>query len=747
MERHSFTVQVVPSREVQPFELITSVRKKDLVTIKRSILLDYVIGVIHNKTGIDTAELRKMRYYVRVFRQVIFSPGITKKLTELLHPDTSRDTEIDTLLNSLKDAVVLIMVTPADIANQHYDIPNMTTDYEIVVFDSTSNADEKKINAYDRRLKDLNNKLSEPLHLPAPTRPSRFKQLDTIAFIAKRGNLIIGYCICTMMPYLGDLSEPIATLIHALLSGEHIGEVLNRYLMGIEPLNLFEIEGLSVDPGESGKNIGLILLYQALRFILDTQIQRFFPVTHIGSQAASYITKRYLVNTFKFRYHGSDFFLNQHFLETLSDNSRALFLRAITQQIAYYNELLDWDGLGKMRKWLRTDDYNASEVMIMVANVIRLYQIYYLLLTTSRTFDCRRQEILAKFLPVFKSLEKLLSGNSDYSSLRRYFSGNIKNVEENNAIGIANTVYATSLGKYSEYGFLKKITGPATTRQSLLEGYDVIYKTLPNMITLSTYLKKANNAGYVLKIINNLVYDDLILQCNYEIPSEQLVAIREAIIEAWGGLSDYEEVIGDLTDEIIKKAELMDKNIIFNEMFTVTAYKAAEGTTSGLDTFISFDCLKSEWTDIEVSIFKRIKFVTTKTGEEEEEGSMEIDVISCTPPTSPPLELMLPKDKPSLLAETHELYRILVLGPSNTDLFIFKGFEYTTLQLKEYINALKEAVRTFDLIIPEEEQEEEMPEMLVEEIIIEPYRLEDFIDQDLLSDMSYSILGDTEIGL
>ena len=749
MQRHSFKLQVVPSSEVRTFYLTGE--KKNLFTIKREELLDYVVQTLQGVTraGVDQLE-GGLRYCVKVFKDGEYQPYISGRLIELLHPSHLID-EIDVVYASLDNTKVVVMASPSDVASLYYDVPEMTRDYEIVIFDNARDEDLKKITAYTTLLKNKNKMLKEALFLPYPVEPRRFKETETVAFIAKRGDDIIGYCLCTLMPYLGDLFEPIAEELDALLyGGEYGDDVLGRYFTGVTPRNLFEIEGLSADPDEKGKSIGLLLLYHALRFMRHTTTNDFFSVTHIASQAASYITKLFLVDVFKFGYHGGNFFLNQHFIETLKDESREEFLGAILQQISYYKELL-YESPPKMLEWLQKGvKPESEEVLKTVSNVIRLYQIYYLLLTTSRSFDCRRQETLAKFLPVFKSLRMSLPERSNYATLRDYLDSNIASITDNTDISVS--VYSDKLSPtYKGFGFLKVKPGKAgTPKEVIREGYDLIYNTLPNMIALSTYLKKSmsSDAGYVLNCINALVSIDLELPSNYEIPAQQLVAIRGAIKEAWSGLDYYKKVRDALIVSIEEKEALMKKNTDFIALFTIDLYKPPKeidgsSTTSGFDTYILLKTLSDQWTEIE-EVFRRRARPVLLDAVEDMEG---IDVFNCGAySTPPPLQLKIPRDIDTLIAERDMLFDILVDLPLNTTTYFFKDYEYSAFELKDYLNAVVEEVHSFRKKVFEVESDDEKEEkMIIEEKGGEPYRIEDFIDDDLLADVEYSILGDTEL--
>ncbi len=528
---------------------------------------------------------------------------------------------------------------------------------------------------------------------------------------------------------------------------------------------LFEIEGLSSSPEERRKNIGNALIYQALRFISDIRMSRLYPVTHIVSQAASYITKRLLTTSFEFRYHGSDRFLNEHFLETIDDKARADFVRAIKEIISYYKFLFDNNKVSVMKSWLTTttETQHKVEVLSMFRNVIRLYQLYFLLLrsaTQSRNLEWRSRETLEQFISLFREIILVFPESikrSTYSSLRNYFNDNLENsisiIERNlDLINIKNAIYpdqgkVNKLGVYRNYGFLQK-EKPNTVKVILREGYELLYQALPNLISLNTLLKIPTDlVSPALRLLQEIIMTDLLRAYNYEIPAEKLGEILEAIIliQKTGQISEMNEDLIKVQNEVRDKDVSIHKNEEFNRLFTNEIYNIDEKESSGFDSYVSLKKVKDKWVKITDTILSKIDptrpppdktliIISDDSEEVNVDDQRELEIDGDREDQPPSLELLpLPKNTVEMTKEIKALKDLLWLGGA-VDLITYKGHEYTRTALGEHLNRLNRLlIQKYD-----EDMMVDEPQQLERNL---DYTIEEFIEDDLLEDIPFSILS------
>lgn len=809
MDGPFFRVQVFPSNTWKQFNLEISTRNRHRVIIQREELLEYIEEIL-GPMGIN---VREIAYIVRVLNGGIRNEedsseedlleninGVEeyarfvnteqgKKIEALLEPSGTKSS-IQSNMNNINDSMVIIMAMPRDVALHYYEVPELNNSvYSFSVYDNS--VDEYKLlDKYYVKLKRDNDKLMEQSSMHVPVLITDFKHPDRIAFIAKREERIVGYCLCSIMPYREEISVILEELLDKqydhvkdiqdmyFAGSESASDLEARYFMGVRPHHLYEIEGLSADFDEQGQSLGLLLIYQALRFILDQRIRDLYPVTHIASQAASYITKRYLTLTYGFRYHGSNCFNNQNFLETIDDKNRELLLQGIQQQVTYYQKLLEGENIRKLRELLPT----KREVIDMMGSVIQLYQLYYLLVKTSGErapktgggglcgFNCQQEKVPASFLSVFERIQKILAlplpggvklkknDEEERQAFESYFGVNVSALRNRRPRSYMSddrhliTALIKSDTKYvGKYTFLR-IPSVNAIKEIHSEGYEVIYDTLPNMVALSEALGQFDESGNVLGIINEQVVSDLSLPFDYELPNEQLAVIQEAIEDSRTGLHQYEKELDSVIALIVEKRKLVNKNVDVNLAITKQFYNI-RGSTSGLDSFLSFERLDANWPKIEASIMKRISSLLLppplkQNIEIEIDVEEQVDVLGTNDlpviASSPPLDLLpLPNDMKSLVKIQNRLYRILFLNPSLQTRHQYGGYWYTTRELGSYIKSIKDAIRSFDIVVKQPSEavlaENEDEGMNIE---IRPYTLEDFIEDDLLNEIDYSILGD-----
>lgn len=797
-----YFIQVFPSDVLLSIEIRSNAKKKDEVAIQRSTLLEHISEELTSRAGEERGKFQPfptdLEYQVRVVRDRglnaygknvslgnmvdlktypgYINNGLSTKLTGLLNDTSNTQQHVNVKIDNVIDNTIVIMVAPRSIAQRYYvqsiSLPP-TLDYEVSIFSGAPKELVQLINYHDR-MDELNRIAEEKLPLVAPTNPDTFINPDNIVFVARKNGSVIGYCTCVLLRYREEVGLLLEQEIDALL--EENANSLESYLMGVRPHHIYEIEGLSADPREKGKNIGYTLLYQALLFIHAPLIRGLYPVTHIGSQAASYITKRFLTLNFSFRYHGSNLFYNEHFVETMSDENKQSFMLGLREQISYYTELFTKTNTDRMRSWIRTtgSSYFKDEVghvKKMFFNVIRLYQLFYLLLGTltrcNPVTDAHIKETLGKFVNLFKNFVLFLpERDRRYSPLREYFQNNVQRIIEKGT-DIGETVYTKKAsttsevaflkGEYSDYGFLYK--GPPGSKKDIRrEGYDLIYKTLPNMIALSEALGASKKVSYVLNSVNELVLRDLKRErdeprdYDYEIPQQQLDDIRDAIgiIRQTNALSEQDENLALMSKLIFAQNECVTSNERFNKKFSTFIYEIPEAYT-GLDTYISFELLDKKWTEIENRYLQRTNPCNLPTlllpPKQASQNEMEIDVFgdydddcaiqaACNmmiDVSSPAIELL--PESTDLASDIEALYNILVQMPKDNEIFVFKNYRYRASKLKEHLNNLVSMQSIVPIMVDgdddddinisiEEENREEM----------RPYLLEDFIDENLLEE-------------
>jgi len=780
-----YFVQVFPSDQWTSFPITESTIQKGLLTeqVKESLTkqcnlpelpekLEYDVRVIRDKNNRNRPldSLKTLKGYDEYVDQ-----ELSRELTRLLNDDEQpNEASVPIDPNTLKDASIVITVAPRSFASL-YEIPPLpeSMGYQVEIFDGTAKELGKAIE-YHNYIDIRNKNLDEPLPLVSPTYPGDFVQPDHVVFLAKKDGRIIGYASFVLLRQRAEIASLVKAQTDNLLTQNTSAE--SRYLMGETPGNIFEIEGLSADPGEAGKNIGFALLYHGMRFIRDPLIHCLYPVTHLGAQSASYITKRLLTMNYGFRYHGSNMFMNEHFLETLDDATKIEFLEGITKQITFYNNLFKGSRFQTLKDWVTDKPANKNLPLFneMARNVIYLYQLLYLAMgtVTSRNaciLEPVIQDALAAFVTLFDNLVRVLPRRHP---LRDYFENNalaIRNGKRNNGQSadvlklIKATIYtrrasresevAFTLGDYSNYGFLYK-DKPNTPKVVIRQAYDVIYNTLLNMIAISNALNAPNVSGLVLNNINELLIKDLNLPYNYELPAEELPHISNTLnrLLETGALSQQQENLKTVVKLIKDKDADIGKNEAFNKQFSTEVYEVPKAT-SGLDTFISLKELDALWEQIERGYENRVGLSREAPiiGPDMDVEDSDIDVFgngsqcpvlsqSTSLINSPPLEFLeMPTSAEELQKDIDELYTILLKRPSDDATFTFKGNLYTTVKLKEHFNRLKEMLDKLPLVMAVEEEEDEP--------LLQQYRLEDFIDDNLLGEGEdyYSILDDLNI--
>lgn len=807
-----YYVQVFPSDTWEAFPMEVN---SDETTIVRTALLAYVEKIL---SGVSSDEsivfpLDTLEYQARIVRNCVFNDitrtrvclsdmtdlrsypsyintdTVSTKLNALLNDRSGTQTSLRVKTRSFADSTIIIMVAPRSIAHTLYKIPALppTLTYKVTIFDG-SPKELGRLIEYDNLMTILNANLKEPLPLIAPTDPRSFTNPDNIVFVAKMKNRIIGYCTCALLRYREEISSLMDKEINNLLD-QHPNS-LSRYLMNKNPHHIYEIEGLSADPTFARTYIGYTLLYQALHFIRDPLMHKLYPVTHIASQAASYITKRFLTGYFGFHYHGSNLFKNEHFVETIGEASKLDFMKGIREQLAFYEKLFKNGGTKTMKGWLDSNSQNATLVKGMFFNVVQLYQIFFVLVKTitrpgaacGPLYECAINETLAQLVTLFRDITTLLPPRD---TLSIYFNNNIARIKTH-GVDVEETIYTRAVATtsevvftmgpvYKEYGFLYK-EKEKTKKIVLREGYDLIYKSLPNMINLSKALKvPPRPVELVLNNINALVLTDLKRDVDYEIPQPQLKRIRDAvnlIIKTRALSPEKDEELKTLVKLTTNRDVFIRNNELFNLLFTTFIYEISDKVSSGFDTYTSFDELDEQWattiapryeqrTNPNKLIPNAITVRRTSNGDEEEEGEEEIEgdmdvvvnvfdqegddiicekepsIICSQNQSSPPLELL--PESTDINRDINELYEILVQIQREDAVFTFRGHQYTTKQLVDHLNRLMHMQRESPIVIniPQGDGEGDDIEVEGDDGEMQPYRLGDFIDDNLLGEEEY----------
>ena len=656
----------------------------------------------------------------------------------------------DARSNSFVDARVILFPAMRDLARLLYrnrasplDIP-ASLGYTIDIY-SDAPGELEALRAYNKEITDYNKSLSSPLPFIVAIENDDFPVLSRLIFVAKRANKVIGYCGCVMLPYRVEIAAQMEAGINSALKlysplGEKETEqdkIINRYLMGVRPTNIFEIEGLSASPNEAGKQVGLALLYEAMRFIRDERMSKLYPVSHVGSQAASYITKRYLTTNFDFRYHGSNHFLNEGFLETLDDKSKSDLVTTISELIQYYNIL------SQTVVNILVGSKKGNTASVILDNVVKLYQLYYLLLRWTRartTYTPKNEVALTALITLLNTVVNTLSVSGDKSTLRNYLVlaraslteyRDSKSAKDASALLVRmDGTIAYGVAEYNtrneqmppRYGFVypaKKPRKKGSVREkykvSYKEGYDVIYAILPNICEISGGDIKL--ATRTLALIDDIVRKDLALRYDYQMPVEQLVSIRDTlvVIQESGVMGvENRQSITETLKMIGVKLKFLDMNVEFNRVFTIGLYHVSETLSTGFDSFISFKELTSKWPDTEKNVLKKFTPTTAVT-------ATVVTVVAVV--NQPPL--FVPSDREQLFMQINALYEVILprFGTDESLAVTYNGAAYSIDYLSAHYNTLLGMINVVNL--------EAVPDKEVEtEVVSAIYRLEDFIDDD-----------------
>jgi hypothetical protein len=774
---YSFTVQVVPNVNVRQFALVPSRNNSEVAAINLRELRDYVSASLDNENpqnlecsitvalvGMSTAKVPE-DYHKHIDEEA--GKALEETYNHLVSLETSPEEEKEWLfkvnVSVFSHARIVITPTPYSIARRHYKWPELEPlqplGYHIDIYQRNNTRALNEVNQYFYELDVYNSKLALPLELAAPGYAVEFEDASSIIFLARRNtdNAMIGYCFCVFLRYRDEIKRVLENELNALFEEQKTLD--RRYFMGVRPHHFYEIKGLSVMPQEAGKNVGLALLYHALHFIQDKEVARFLPVTHVTAQSASYITKRLLLNYFEFRYHGTNIFFNEHFVETLSTEAKTSVVRVLTELVTNFNILIQGPGTPTiLRQWISSQKMDArikiDLILKLVQDAIFLYQLYFLLLKTgarSQALSCYNEETLNAFIPLFEQLQSLLSvrGERFYFALREYLEENIKSmrvyIKSRDLVATLESTVILRNREFRNYGFLtvftKKQQGQHPTKVIYSQSYDVLYETLPNTLAFIVALIQTKPDErkrllpmmvIILNLLQTLIASDIPKQYNYEVPVIQWEAILDAIqkvitITTKSQLKELQkegEALGQLARQIQSKRTLLKKNADVNGRFTIHFLNIPAKETSGVDTVISYQKLVDDHEAARQRYYTRIGYV---------ESEIEIDVL-CPSASQTLVSAPLTANLAQLQEEFTELHSLLKDLPSRNTMLLFKNELHSVGELEEYFNRLATLLSSSVTMESSEMIVEEEEEAAAEAT----YELKEFIDVNLMMSLSSS---------
>lgn len=749
----TFSLRVYPSPEWKSFS----------VTPKHS-------GAHSGMGVIDLAKIRQyaqsvhglkndnLLYYVNIVPDETKNLSLTRRLGAALSNTGVRKFTVPA--KDYKSSHILMIAAPREVARANYRLSTLPTgiDYSIDIFDG-SEEQRAQLKAFHRDVKATNKELYAPLWFVVPVRMRHLVSPDRIVFVARRERVVIGYCACTILPFRTEKSEELNALMDEILSSDK--DILDRYFMNVRPRSSYEIEGLAAHKRESGKHVGRLLLYEALRFIRDERIKQLYPVTHVISQAASYITKYLLITDYGFRYHGPNQFLNESFVETLSNETTKPRLISVLKQIVdyYYVILFDDDHMRKLKTVIDTltaSDSDREIAFNMLNMIIHTYQLYFLLLQTTaqvRALDVDNAEIQASLIRLFELLMNMLAARP-HATLKDYFRRNIAAIKQY-ATDVARTQYTAQVVSdalnriltelytkhtdptrpklkeaYRQYGFMFG-EEKGVPKKPFRQGYDVVYTAMNNMAKLNLFLDAEARLELCFDTINKLVLSDVTLRFNYEIPTEprrgidqiradQLLLISKQLTLLQGKFARktlFPTRVAEIRHtiaEIKKKELLIVNNYRVNKQLSIDFYTIPFDLTEGCDTIISLKTLEDNWSNIHATIVKK----TTR-----------VDTPSILPPPVI-VSIPMPTNRDDLFRDISRLGELLYTKPRNQNTLVeFNNAKYYTVDLTQHFIKLMGLRDTFGILLSPNMEVEGDDDGDAEGVTI--YELSDFADDDL----------------
>jgi hypothetical protein len=735
-ESHLLYVNFFPSKERQRIPIVEG--RVSLLVMHQmaqerlaNTELSYSVQVIDRYANEKMGGLEFNNNYV----MPQFSKILQDKLNETRRDGRDRLVELPQSLRN--ELVVVIMVMPRDVARLLYRVPNelfVSLKYTITVYDGRDAMLKMRILEYMDRSINYNNALFSPFELISPVISEEIDDPLMVLFVAILDDRVVGYCGCKILRYRAEIRGRLDREVQALEKRDK--NLRERYLMAEELSHVFEIKGLSVDQSNHGKNIALMLLYCAMDFMRESRVREIYHVSHITTQAASYITKRLLTTNFHFAYHGVNQFMNESFFETLGQDKKTLLMRVITEYIGYYR-LLITARADTLTKMLIERPINATLLafgstpyLAVIRDAIHMYQLYYLLLATSvraRAYNCFSAETLEGMIGLFKLfITTIPKGVVVYTPLRGYLERNLEALYRYHTtpeIKTLDDVVYTKGPKVKDnkfickYGFLTKPT-KGEFKTIILNAYDFIYTSIANTAKLMHSLvtkhsvvvaterktEREQMEKYLLLILgltNALVEEDLVHQINYEIPLVQLKAIRDRITaliimlratvfaSVIGKASDHEprrSTIDEIGESIGRKIAFVERNYHINATITNNLFNINPRESTGFDTLISLERLSQHWPQVESVVHNRIGYtsmVILPSSEEDEDDDGATMVVEER------VVLEMPESVEKRKEDMEELFHLLALDPLQGSDAFFKGRYWPVALLKEYFQELR----------------------------------------------------------
>lgn len=627
----------------------------------------------------------------------------SKILTETLNDETRMKEWLN--LKGISDAIIHITVEPRDFARRYYNRPDKQLallDYHIDIYDGRNADTRKLIVEYIERYEKTNSALFTPLHFTTPLTTDQIDDPMTVIFIARDKEMVIGFCACKLLRYRAEIKTDLDKKYKDIFKKSNRAEKYveeDHYFMGKPLSHIFEIKAISADQNKAGNNIPFALLYCAMDFMHQEKTRQIYPVSHIASQAASYVTKYLLQTKFHFVYHGPNMFMNENLFETLTIESKKSFLAILGEILGYCDILLKSHRTPELQKQLIANTNFISVYRDMIKNIVSLYHLYFMILQTHRRgtdFDCYDQSIINHFVNLFESI---IASLPDYNntnsaiainaSIKKYLTQNrdvLANYNKDLA-SLATVIYTSDDKKLKEYGFLvRPIKGVKKTLYS--EAHIFFVSCMASMVKLTRKMPvKTSNEDdqiaikHALNLIYRMLLDDVSLMVNYEIPSDQFIPIKNAIETLEMTLRqrphDFIKAIPEPNNgDVVMKAidthhDIVKRKEDINKQLTNDIFNVDPDTTSGFDTFISMAFLSEKWSDITKSFFIKIGFIM-----DTEPKNIPVEEVC-----HPPVIISIPKSTEERSKDVRLLNELLL---TDNETVVFKEREWPIRDLMEY---------------------------------------------------------------
>lgn len=702
--------------------------------------LGYVVELV-NRYGNE--RLRMLKYNKGYVKSRV-SKKMQDALNETRQDGVERFFKLEKALRT--NTIAVIMVTPRDVALLYYRFPEelfASLSYRITVYDGSDGVLRTRILEYMERVLEYNNtELFSPLALVLPIMADDLDDPLMVLFVAISDDRVVGFCGCNILRYRMEIRGLLDEAIRSLHTDDK--KLKERFFMNETLSHVFEIKGLSVDQKKGGMNIALMLLYCAMDFMREPRIHKIYPISHVATQAASYITKRLLVTSsnFHFVYHGKNEFFNEGFFETLEKDKKTLLTRVITECLGYYRILITnrAETLSTMLYTHNKLAYPTSPYLTVIRDAINIYQLYYLLLATTvrpGSHDCFTSEALESVVNLFKLfITTLPSKLSVYAPLRNYLESNIAALRMYHAKREIDALYSVVHTKgddvsMSSYGFLEK-TEKGKQKEPINSAYEFIYTSITNTAKLMHVLVTKHAVPIVieigdgeepakivvdtevtemkkyltqlLRLTNGLIEDDLAQETNYTIPLEQLGKIRKSIATLISTLkrTAFNDVpsgvvvateqpmrltIQEILKSIDKKILFVGRNYEICAILTNIIFNVDPLESPGFDTFISYNRLAQHWPVVQTGVHQRVGYNTTIMEEEGiDDDENDEDGLAMAIEEVPTLEIPDSAEKRKELL--NKLYELLVRDPPKESEVLFGDRVWPVAYLTEYFREL-----------------------------------------------------------